>query len=241
MKEHRWSRQTLLPEIGEAGQTKWQEARVTVIGAGGLGCPLITALAAAGVGAITVIEGDVVTLSNLNRQYFYTPDTVGMPKALGAAAWLQNFAPECRVTAYAERLDESNAERLLTDTDLVLLAVDNISARLVANRICREKGIPLIDGGIEGWDGRIAVVPPAADFCLACLYAGLQDSAAVQTSIGAVCMTVASLMATAALKLLLGDAPLWREGELLLYDGRNLSTERLPFPRLQQCPVCHKP
>src|SRR6266508_325653 len=121
----RYQRQILLKEFGEAGQQKLQQAKVLVIGAGGLGCPALQYLAAAGIGHIGIVDDDIVSLSDLHRQVLYTVNDIGLPKAVKAAAILQNRNPEIKVVAYPERLTSKNALAIISDYEMVIDATDN--------------------------------------------------------------------------------------------------------------------
>lgn len=232
----RYQRQLLISQVGEAGQDRWRSSRILVVGAGGLGCPLLLALAGAGVGSITIMDGDVVSPGNLNRQYLYTPQEIGQSKAVQAAQRLHVFAPELTIQAIPEHLTWLNAAEALCGYDLVVPAVDNLAARLLINEVCAKSRTPLVNGGVDGLDGSVMTVEFGKTPCLACLYAGREEEQGSGAALGAVCMTVASLMAHAALWLLLGKNPI--AGKLLLYDGRNFTTELLPLMPLPECPVC---
>lgn len=237
MELERYRRQMAIPEIGIEGQNKLAASSVLVVGAGGLGGPLLYALAGAGVGRLVVVDGDTVSLSNLNRQFLFDQADPGRPKAEAAARRLSAFNPDLRVEGVEAWLDEKKGAELLADCQLAVAAVDNLPARLALNAACARKNIPLVNGGVEGWYGSVMAVEFGKTPCLACCYAGTAPEKGGQ-ALGAVTGAVASLMATVALQMLLGHNPI--QGEILLYDGRRLELDRVPVERGQGCPVCAK-
>lgn len=235
MELERYRRQVAIPEIGEEGQRKLASASVLVVGAGGLGGPLLWALAGAGVGRLTVVDGDTVSLSNLNRQFLFEQADLGRPKAERAARRLSAFNPEITVEGIPLRLEEQNAAELLAGCRLAVAAVDDLPARLALNAACARRNIPLVNGGVEGWYGSVQAVEFGKTPCLACCYAGTEPETGGR-ALGAVTETVASLMATVTLQMLLGRDPI--PGELLVYDGRRMTLDRVPVERSPGCPVC---
>ena len=235
MELERYRRQLAIPEIGEEGQHKLADSSVLVVGAGGLGGPLLYALAGAGVGRLVVVDGDTVSLSNLNRQFLFDQADLGRPKAETAARRLSAFNPDLRVEGVEAWLDEKAGMNLLADCQLTVAAVDDLPARLALNAACAQKNIPLVNGGVEGWYGSVMAVEFGKTPCLACCYAGTAPEEGGQ-ALGAVTGAVASLMASVTLQMLLGHNPI--PGELLLYDGRRLELDRVPVERGTGCPVC---
>ena len=235
MELERYRRQLAIPEIGLEGQHKLAASSVLVVGAGGLGGPLLYALAGAGVGRLVIVDGDTVSLSNLNRQFLFDQADLGRPKAEAAARRLSAFNPDLRVEGVEAWLDEKTGMELLADCQLAVAAVDNLPARLALNAACAKKNIPLVNGGVEGWYGSVQAVEFGKTPCLACCYAGTAPQEGGQ-ALGAVTGAVASLMASVTLQLLLGHNPI--PGELLLYDGRRLELDRVPAERSPGCPVC---
>ena len=235
MELERYKRQIALPELGLEGQRRLAASSVLVVGAGGLGGPLLYALAGAGVGRLVVVDGDTVSLSNLNRQILFEQRDLGRPKAEAAAGRLAAFNPELRVEGVQTWLDGSNGAELLSGCQLAVAAVDNLPARLTLNAACAKAGIPLVNGGVDGWYGSVLAVEFGKTPCLACCYGGTSP-AQEPAALGAVTGAVASLMASAALGLLLGENPI--AGELLLYDGKRLELDRVPVERSPGCPIC---
>ena len=235
MELERYRRQLTIPEIGTEGQHKLAASSVLVVGAGGLGGPLLYALAGAGVGRLVIVDWDTVSLSNLNRQFLFDQADLGRPKAEAAARRLSAFNPDLRVEGVEAWLDEKTGMELLADCQLAVAAVDNLPARLALNAACAKRKIPLVNGGVEGWYGSVMAVEFGKTPCLACCYAGTTPEEVGQ-ALGAVTGAVASLMATVALQMLLGHNPI--PGEMLLYDGKRLELDRVPVERGTGCPVC---
>ncbi|WP_266368185.1 molybdopterin-synthase adenylyltransferase MoeB [Tellurirhabdus rosea] len=161
----RYQKHLNLPEIGTEGQLKLKQARVLVVGAGGLGCPVLLYLAAAGVGTLGIIDPDTVDISNLQRQVLYTTEQVGQPKAVMAANHLRKLNPEIRLKIYAHALDRSNARTLIDEYDLVIDCTDNFAVRYLVNDACVLLGKPFIYGAIHRFEGQVAVLnaPLSAD------------------------------------------------------------------------------
>ena len=237
MPNSRYERQILLPEIGKAGQKRLLASSALVVGCGGLGSALLYCLCGIGVGRIGFCDGDVVSLSNLNRQFLHRVADIGRNKAHSACEKLAAFAPKLQLEPYEEDLTEENAETIVSRYDLVVLAVDSLAARLIANRACIAKGKPLIDGGIHGLRGTIFTVRPGKTACLACLYGAETPSASRVPSFAPVVTCISALEAQSAANLLL-DRINPTDGRLLLYDGVSMTTEFVSFSRNPNCPVC---
>ena len=173
----RYKRQLDLPEIGLSGQKKLAGSSVFVIGAGGLGAPLLTALAGAGVGRIGICESDHVEYSNLNRQFFYTPGQLGQSKLQLALAFLRQYQPETEWIGYDQAFSAETAGEVILSYDLVLAAVDNRKTRWMLNQAACETGRPFIDAGIKGWDGYVLFVNPGHTACYACFCGGCDPAA----------------------------------------------------------------
>ena len=153
----RYDRQILLPEIGEEGQRKLSLARVLIVGVGGLGSPIALYLAGAGVGTLGLVDGDVVSLSNLQRQVLYTESEVGLPKVNCAASRLQALNSDISIQVYPEMLTEQNAEDIIRNYDIVVDGCDNFPTRYLINRICSQYVIPYVYGAIRAFDGQVSV------------------------------------------------------------------------------------
>lgn len=233
----RYSRQLRLPELGEEGQRRLAAARVLVIGAGGLGSPALTYLAAAGVGSITVCDADTVDVTNLHRQVLHDDAAIGGSKALSAARQLARIAPEVHVRAVAEPVTTANALDLLAGHHLVLDGADNFPTRYLSSDACEILGIPLVWGSILGFAGQVSVfwgadgrgvtyrdvhpVPPRPGEVPSCAEAGV---------LGALCGIIGSTMAMEAIKVLAGIGdPLF--GRLAVLDALRMRWSQIPIAR----------
>jgi molybdopterin/thiamine biosynthesis adenylyltransferase len=230
----RYARQAML--LGEEGQMKLSRARVLVLGAGGLGSPLLYYLAAAGVGFLTIVEGDRVSESNLNRQILYIEADLGCWKVDRAAERLRALNGTVRVTSVAAEFTEENGPAMVTESDLVALALDNRETRLLANRLCVAQGKPLVDGGIDGWSGYVTAVVPGETPCLACWFEDRRLGGHVPQSLGPMAGAIGSLEALAAVEMLLGrPGP---AGKMLFFNGVEWTLSPLRAGRRADCPVC---
>ncbi|WP_372884631.1 ThiF family adenylyltransferase [Shimia sp.] len=239
----RYARHIVLREIGGLGQKKLKDARVLVIGAGGLGSPALLYLAAAGVGTIGVIDDDVVDNSNLQRQVIHPDAAIGTPKVFSAEAAMRAQNPYVTVQPYHRRLSEEDAGALVADYDLVLDGTDNFDTRYLVNRICVAQGKPLISGALSQWEGQISVFDPAHDApCYQCVFpeapaAGLAPSCAEAGVIGPLPGVIGAMMAVEAVKLIAGAGASLR-GEMLIYDALYGESRKIGLRRRADCPVC---
>ncbi|WP_345750466.1 ThiF family adenylyltransferase [Microbacterium rhizophilus] len=233
----RTARHHVLAPLGELGQRRLAAAHVAIVGAGGLGSPTVLALAAAGVGTLTVIDDDVVELSNLQRQLMHRTRDVGEPKALSAARAAADLAPEVRVNAVRERLAPANAQRLLAGADVVLDGSDTFDTREAVAAACERLGIPLVWGTVQAFDAQVTVFwsdPPAGAPAvrLSDLYpagsAGDVPTCAEVGVLGSLCLQVGALMATQAIQLIAGiGEPLL--GRILVIDGLRARQHEVPL------------
>lgn len=239
----RYARHIVLREIGGPGQVKLKQARVLVIGAGGLGSPALLYLAAAGVGEIGVVDDDQVALSNLQRQVLHRTADIGLAKTTSAATAMQAINPHVSVTPYPVRLDEDNAALILSGWDIVLDGTDSFASRHTTNRAAVAAGIPLVSGAITQWEGQLSVFDPARDApCYACVFPrepadGLAPSCAQAGVIGALPGVVGAMMAVEAIKLVTGAGKPLR-GDLLIYDALWGESRKIQVTRRAECPVC---
>jgi adenylyltransferase/sulfurtransferase len=248
----RYARHILLDEIGGAGQARLLDARVLVVGAGGLGSPVLLYLAAAGVGTIGVIDDDVVDLSNLQRQIAHTTDRIGMPKVESARQALSAVNPEVRVITHGERLRAGNALALIRDYDVIADGSDNFPTRFLVNDACFFAGRPLVSAAILRFDGQLATfragVPShpgekhAPSPCYRCLYREPPPEGEVPTCaeagvLGAFCGALGGLQATEVIKELLGIGESLA-GWLLVVDALAGTWRRIRVHRDPECPLC---
>jgi molybdopterin-synthase adenylyltransferase len=235
----RYARHILLKEIGGPGQQKLHRATIAIVGMGGLGAPAALYLAAAGVGALRLIDDDVVSLSNLQRQILYRSDEVGASKVVRAEAALGALNPHLLIEARPQRITQTNAHDLLIGADLVLDGTDDFATRFAVNAACRATKIPLVSGAVGRWAGQVAVFAPDGP-CYRCFVpeAPPQAETCAQVGIvGALTGVIGSIMALEAIKLVTeaGD-PL--KGRLLLFDGLKGDARTVTLRRDPACPVC---
>jgi adenylyltransferase/sulfurtransferase len=233
-----------LREVGPAGQARLRNASVLVIGAGGLGVPVLQYLAGAGVGRLGIVDGDRLEASNLHRQTWYALADCGREKAMLAAARVQALNPEVRVQSHAQRLDAGNADRLAQDYDLVLDCTDNFSTKFLLNDLALRTGTPVLFASVYQYEGQLQLVTGHdACPCLRCVWPeatrdGLVGNCAEAGVLGPVPGVFGSLQALEALKFLLG-LPGLSPGEMLIFDLVTLSTQRLRARRAADC-VAHQ-
>lgn len=239
----RYARHIVLREIGGPGQKALREAKVLVIGAGGLGAPALQYLAAAGVGTIGVIDDDVVENANLQRQVIHRDQDIGMPKVFSAQAAMIAQNPYVEVRPYHRRLTEAVASDLLADYDLVLDGTDNFETRYLVNDVAVELGKPLISGALAQWEGQISVFDPASGTpCYQCVFPaipaeGLAPSCAEAGVVGPLPGVIGSMMAVEAIKLITGAGQALK-GEMLIYDALWGETRKIGLKPRADCPVC---
>ncbi len=240
---NRYARHIVLREVGGAGQKALKQSSVLVVGAGGLGSPALQYLAAAGVGTIGVVDGDVVEGANLHRQVIHTDDRIGMPKVFSAQAAMAAQNPFVTVRPYHRRLDAQTAPKLIEDYDLVLDGTDNFATRYLVNAAAVKTGRPLISGALTQWEGQVAVFDPARGGpCYQCIFPEAPDPAlappcAEAGVIGPLPGVVGTMMALEAVKLLTGAGHVLR-GQMLIFDGLYGETRRIALSRRADCPVC---
>ncbi len=240
---NRYARHIVLREIGGPGQKALKDARVLVIGAGGLGSPALLYLAAAGVGTIGVIDEDVVDNSNLQRQVIHRDADIGTAKVHSAARAMQAQNPFVAVRPFERRFDEEIAVELLKDFDVLLDGTDNFDTRYLANRAAVAAGIPLVSGALSQWEGQISVFDPASDApCYQCIFPeapapGLAPSCAEAGVIGPLPGVIGAMMAVEAIKVITrAGAPL--RGNMFIYDALYGETRRMKLKRRPDCPIC---
>ncbi len=226
----RYSRQ--LPLFGEDGQRRIGEAHVAVAGCGGLGSNVITQLSSAGVGNITIIDGDVIEESNLNRQFVHCGNSG--PKVRSMEDWIRRINPNVKVRAMDSLLCDDNIDEFLSSADIAVDCLDNNDSRLLLNKGCVERRIPLVHGGINRMYGQITFIEPGVTPCLSCIL-GKGDGERI--SVGSAVATIGSIEANEVLKYITGIGENLK-GQLL---SINLSTdtfEKVPINRKKDCPVC---
>ena len=238
----RYARQLTLRGFGAAGQARLGAARVLVVGAGGLGAPAASYLAAAGIGGLTLVDRDVVELSNLHRQLLFTTPEVGEPKLTVAARRLSAINPLVPVTVHDGRLTAANAESLVRGHAVVIDATDNFPARYAINDACLAAGVPFVYGSVARFEGQVSVFAAPDGPCYRCLFPeapapGTVPTCAEEGVLGVVPGIIGLLQATEAIKWIAGiGTPL--VGQLLLMDLLTHETQRIRVPRQSGCPAC---
>jgi molybdopterin/thiamine biosynthesis adenylyltransferase/rhodanese-related sulfurtransferase len=240
----RYSRHFLLPEVGVEGQQKLLDAKVLLLGAGGLGSPTALYLAAAGVGTLGIVDDDVVDVSNLQRQVIHTTGRVGVPKVDSAEQAINDLNPDVVVRKYETRLDASNIVDIIKDYDIVVDGVDNFPTRYLLNDASVRLKIPVVSAAILGFEGQLSVFAPYDGPCYRCLFrqpppAELAPSCGANGVLGVLPGTMGLLQATEVVKLIIGEGdPLI--GRLLIYDALGATTTELKVRRDPECPICSR-
>lgn len=239
----RYARHIMLREVGGQGQNALRNAKVLVVGAGGLGSPALQYLAAAGVGTIGVIDDDVVDNANLQRQIIHTDARIGDPKVQSAADAMIAQNPFVTVRPYKRHLTAQDAAGIIGDYDLVLDGTDNFEARYLVNATCAALGKPLIAAALTQWEGQISLYDPASDApCFACIFPDAPDPALVPSCaeagvIGPLPGVVGSMMALEAVKEITGAGESLR-GRLMIYDALYSQVRVVKAKRRPDCAVC---
>jgi sulfur-carrier protein adenylyltransferase/sulfurtransferase len=240
----RYSRHLLIPEIGSEGQQKLLDAKVLLLGAGGLGSPTALYLAAAGVGTLGIVDDDVVDLSNLQRQVIHTTERVGTPKVDSAEATIRALNPDVNVVKYQTRIDASNIMEIIDGYDVIVDGVDNFPTRYLLNDATVRLKIPVVSASILGFDGQLSVFKPYDGPCYRCLFrepppAELAPSCGANGVLGVLPGTMGLLQATEVVKLILdiGEPAI---GRLLLYDALGATLTEVKVHRDPECPICSR-
>lgn len=237
----RYSRHIIMDEIGPKGQANLLDGSVLVVGAGGLGSPVIQYLAAAGVGRIGIVDDDEVERSNLQRQVVHADADVGRPKAESAAEYVADLNPDVTVEARVQRVDRDNADDLVGAYDIVVDASDNFGTRYLLNDVSRLQETPLVHGAIYRFEGQATTLVPDGP-CYRCLFPeapepGEVPDCATTGVLGVLPGTVGCIQATEAAKLLLETGELL-DGRLLFYDAMDMTFETVSYAADPGCPVC---
>jgi len=236
----RYSRQEILPQIGKAGQEALRRSRVTVVGLGAIGSVTAALLGRAGVGHLRLIDRDVVEISNLQRQALFTEADVDRPKAVVARERLAAVNSEVAVEALAKDVNPANAEDLLAGAGLVLDGTDNMETRLLLNDVSLKARVPWVYAGAVATRGMVLAIVPGRTACFRCLVHDVPPPGTLETCdtagiLNAASSAVASMQATEALRLLLGEPA---SGRLLLYEAWTQELQRLKLARRADCPAC---
>jgi adenylyltransferase/sulfurtransferase len=239
-----FSRHIRLPHFGPAGQEKISQARVFIVGAGGLGSPAATYLAAAGVGTLGLIDNDIVEASNLPRQILHHPGTVNELKTDSARQRLGQLNPDIKLNIYSERLKAANAAGLIKQYDMVLDGSDNFATKFLLNDACVMNNIPLIHAGVLRYGGQVLAILPGKSACYRCIFPEPPPANTVPTCqeagiLNTVAGIIGLIQATEAIKLIIkAGKPL--ADKLLVFDALEMNFRTIEIKRNRNCPVCSK-
>lgn len=229
----KYIRQIML--FGEEGQEKLKRATVFVAGAGGLGSPVSTYLAIAGVGKIILSDFDCVEKSNLNRQFLHHEKDLGREKVISAKEKLLSMNPDIKVETIKEKITDENADLIVPSCDLIIDALDNFETRHVLNRFAVKRKIPFIHGAVAGYRGQATTIIPGKTPCLCCIFHSFKKE--VFPVLGATPGIIGSIQVNEAIKYLTGQGKLL-ENRLLLWDGFSCSFSEIEINKAENCPVC---
>jgi sulfur-carrier protein adenylyltransferase/sulfurtransferase len=240
----RYSRHLLIPEIGLEGQMKLLDARVLLLGAGGLGSPAALYLAAAGVGTLGIVDNDVVDLSNLQRQVVHSNDRIGVPKVDSAEIAINEINPDVSVEKHGIRLDASNIMEIIDGYDVIVDGLDNFPTRYLLNDASVRKQVPVVSASILGFEGQLSVFHPYEGPCYRCLYptpppAELAPSCGAAGVLGVLPGVMGLLQSVEVIKLVTGAGETMA-GRLLLYDALGSTFTELKVRRDPDCPICSR-
>lgn len=241
--QERYSRHIILKEVGGKGQKKLANAKVLLIGAGGLGSPAAMYLAAAGIGTIGLVDGDVVDLSNLQRQVLHSTATVGKPKVESGQQTLAALNPEITVKTYYRHIDSESIMELVSEYDVVLDGSDNFSTRFLVNDACFFAKKTLVSASMFRFEGQLTTIKPHAGYpCYRCLYpepppAGLVPNCQEAGVLGVLAGTMGILQATEAIKEILGLGDTMAD-KLMIYDALEMKFRKVTRPKDPTCPLC---
>ena len=232
----RYRRQVILPGWGAEAQETLKRSTVLVAGAGGLGCPVSLNLTVAGVGRIRICDSDTVEMTNLNRQFLHTEQSIDSQKTLSAQATLSAINSEIVLEPVSQEITDSSVDDIVGDAQIIIDCLDNFEGRKALNLCAARKGIPMVHGAIWGMEGRVTFLHPPATPCLACLFP--KDPARQEIPVlGAVACTTGSLQAIEAIKYLVNSGTTLK-GRMLIMDYSTMSFQELEVGRNPQCPVC---
>jgi adenylyltransferase/sulfurtransferase len=237
----RFSRQVMLEDIGYNGQLKLKNAKICVVGVGGLGNPITTRLAAMGIGTLRIVDRDVIELSNLHRQTMFDEDDVGQVKVEVAAKKLQKLNPDCKIEALAVSVNDYTALEIIEGCDVVIDALDSVNARYALNKACVEFNIPFVTGAAVGVSGQVFTILPKQSACYYCMFPALDEDTMPTCSIEGVHPSILSIVGgievAEAVKIIIGKKPSLSE-RILHIDLENLDFNSTRTFRAEECPIC---
>ena len=233
----RYDRQIRIKGLGKSGQLKLKKARVMVAGAGGLGCPAVLYLVAAGIGYVAVVDSENVELSNLNRQVLHWSDDIGRSKGVSLIEKLRQLNPEVTVKPFQKVITADNARRLVNGFAVVVDGLDNWRTRFLLNKACVKEKIPFVHAGVYSLYGQITTILPGKGPCLQCILPKIPPEEEKFPVLGATAGTLGLLEALETIKIITGlGEPL--VGRMLHFDGETMSFQEIKVERRRDCPVC---
>jgi molybdopterin/thiamine biosynthesis adenylyltransferase len=232
----RYNRQNIIEGFGIEGQQKLKNASVFIAGAGGLGGIIAIYLALAGIGKIGLVDGDIVELSNLNRQILYNESDIGRKKVAVAVPKVKTMNPQVQVIGYDDSITDNNAFEMTAGFNLLIDALDNFETRYILNRVAIRRNIPFFHGAVRGFEGRVATIIPGKTACLRCIYPEAPPPV-VNPVLGVTPAVVGGLQATEVIKFLTGLGKLSTD-RLMVYDGLSLEFIQVNTRRNPDCPDC---
>jgi len=236
-----YSRQIVLTEIGYTGQLRLRNAKVCIVGLGGLGCPVAQQLATMGVGYLRLVDRDVVELSNLQRQHLYSVNSLGYPKAEVAAKRLRELNPNIEIDPVPSSLNVNNAEDIIRGMDVVVDGLDSVMSRYILNRACQKLGVPYVFGAAIMTFGNVSTIVPGETPCLECFQGDLNDemlpTCAVVGVHPSILDIIASIEVSEATRIILGEKP-HLAGKILHCDVGNMEFKTVEISKAENCPVC---
>jgi adenylyltransferase/sulfurtransferase len=233
----RYDRQMIIEGWGVEGQEKLKSSRATVIGVGGLGCPICLYLSAAGIGTLTMVDDGKFELSNLNRQVLGWTADIDRLKVESVVEKIRSLNPNVNLEIISEKVNEHNVDDIISGSNVVIDALSNWKARFILNRSCVKQGIPMVHAGIKGFYGQAMTIVPGKGPCLSCVIPGIPPEEPRFPVLGTTPGLLAMVQVTEAIKILLGlGEPLI--GRMLIYDGTDHSFMLLDVKRSDTCPVC---
>lgn len=236
--DSRYGRQIALPDFGIGRQRRLQNAFVAIVGLGGVGTPSATYIACAGVGKMRLIDPDDVELSNLNRQFFYREDDVGLSKADTLKQRLNALNPEIKIESIKTKIDADNVGKILDHCDVIVEAVDNFSSRFIINQYCVDKRIPLVHGSIQGTQGQVMAILPRVGPCLQCAFPDAPSRGPLKSPVlGSAAGVIGCIIANEATKMITGYGSAL-VNKMLVCDLYDSSFYQIPIERNPSCRVC---
>ena len=232
----RYDRQMMIKDFGEQGQEKLKKANVLIAGAGGLGSPISIYLAVAGVGKLTIVDYDTVSLSNLNRQINHWDKDIDRKKVESAQEKLSAINPDIEIKAISEKIEEHNVEEMVDGNDLIVDAMDNIPTRLLLNKVAIKHAIPIFHGAVYGFDGRVTTIIPGITPCLRCLYPKIPPATKFPV-VGVTPAVIGCIQAAEVIKYIVGIGDLLT-GRILIYDGLKSKFMHIDVKRKTGCDAC---